>query len=563
MRRITAQDLDAELYDLIFGEESSFLRRTGDRGEPKRIISKRERQLREQAEGRSRDVFRGASTIFVPGASEFLSKLFDKKFNEQEKEQAKEQLKSEFNVDIEKENKPKNPMAQFAKKFSKSLKRIEEAINGVKAAVDSINDNITTNLVDRIIRSNKSMSDALMVIAGVKNPMTDLKPETLEMNNQEYLYYKTAPEGRQFYQKSAKGTAGRIASKKEQKSLMNIVNRVVRKKKTTLNKAIDDATMTMAKDYVTKKDLEKLVQEINNKTEAATTQLTDMEQKTMLREALQEALQKIIEKNPNLLKCQSDGGGILPIPIGGGKIASRIGNAVRAGYAAVASGASSVVAGLKSALGGGALGSAAVAGGGALAITGGGLLAMDASMRGRADETILKIAETGSVSDIRTMLESGTPQQRAYKLQQIRMIAQEKPDLVSKINEGINSAKLTDVTPQQLLDPATMAPAQQLLDPATMAPAQQTLIPYQRAPADAAAQNIINQNRINRDTQRISTMINNSQTPVVNNITNNNVAPQTMFMDNQKNKYANQDSTFNRLVAQDFDNPYSDPVFGY
>lgn len=544
-RRITAQDLDAELYDLIFSGRSE-----SDKGAPKRIISARERQLREKAQGRSRDVFRAASTVFVPEASEFISKLFDKKFDEQEREQAKEQLKSEFGVDLEKEGKPKNPFGKIAKSLNKSIKRIEDALVGVKAAVDSINDNINTNLVDRIVRSNKSMTEALMVIAGVKNPAASLKPETIEMNNQEYLYYKGAPEGRQFYQKSAKGTAGRIASKKEQKSLQSIVNRVARKKKTPMIKAIDDATMTMSKDYVTKKDLEKFIEDINMRANTATAQLTDMEQKKMLYDALLEALQKIIEKNPNLFKSQTDGGGILDI-LGAGAAGAGIAGVIAKGAAA----GGSAIAGIKAALAGGGLASVAVAGG-AAAITGGGLLAMDKSMRSRADSTIEKIATTGSVSDIKTMLEAGTPQQKAYKLQQIKMIAQQNPEVAAKLTQVIGPTAMAASGQPQMQTPA--APA------LTPTEAGQTLVPTPQAPtSEIAAQNIINQNRINRDTQRISTMVNNQQSPVVNNITNNNVMPQTSVMERETNKYANQDNTFNRLVAQDFDSPYSNPMFGF
>ena len=97
-----------------------------------------------------------------------------------------------------------------------------------------------------------------------------------------------------------------------------------------------------------------------------------------------------------------------------------------------------------------------VAGTSALAITGGGLLAMDASMRGSADETIKKIAETGSVSDIKTMLETGTPNQKTYKLQQVQMIAKENPEVASKLKQAMGETSIPSSTPQIL--PSAPAP---------------------------------------------------------------------------------------------------------
>lgn len=101
-------------------------------------------------------------------------------------------------------------------------------------------------------------------------------------------------------------------------------------------------------------------------------------------------------------------------------------------------------------------GAAVAAGGTALAITGGGLYAMDKSMRGKADATITKIAETGSVSDIKTMLEAGTPQQKAYKLQQVQMIAKENPEVASKLKQALGETSKS--TPQTAPVPTRQTP---------------------------------------------------------------------------------------------------------
>ena len=184
-----------------------------------------------------------------------------------------------------------------------------------------------TTVVNSIANDVRSALNAIEKLsaqgsfATPRNTMQDLKPQTVTYDNKEYLYYPGAPKNRKFYEKSEKGTAGRIADKKLQRKLTPLIREQTAERQPTAPTATE-----MSKEIVKLvereelKTIEKILVEnmpereqnitdiINKLIQKQKSNEVDMgEEKAILKEALLEALTTVIRDNPELLKCQGGG----------------------------------------------------------------------------------------------------------------------------------------------------------------------------------------------------------------------------------------------------------------
>ena len=187
-----------------------------------------------------------------------------------------------------------------------------------------------TTVVNSIANDVRSALNAIEKLsaqgsfATPKNTMQDLKPQTVTYDNKEYLYYPDAPKNRKFYEKSKKGTPGRIVGKKVQKRLTPLIREQTAERQPTAPTATE-----MSKEIVKLvereelKTIEKILVEnmpereqnitdiINKLIQKQKSNEVDMgEEKAMLEAALLDALTTVIRNNPELLKCQGGGSGL-------------------------------------------------------------------------------------------------------------------------------------------------------------------------------------------------------------------------------------------------------------
>ncbi len=504
----------------------------------------RERKLRKVVAGRKSLFYNiGATLTGSAGFAELISKAFDAKYNEDEIEDAKRKLEEEFGI---KKKEPEKKEESFNK---------EEMEDLLKKYFDPVNSSVTKLLTAvskagqdaRSASSNaKLMTDSLIgMIERVSNAVIggtpkfssnnlNLKPETIvDAEGKEYLYYPGAPVGRQIYEKSKTGTAGRIASKKIQRKLkeaLDIMSMTKPQKKTNLIKAVDDTTGRIVDEIkqildestaVRKSQLQELFEKLSNRSndnaETSVMKTEEDEMRNMLKKTMKDALREFFNENPDLLKADTS-----IIPLGFPGMIGRLGNFLRripwrmlgrtAGVAGVAATVAEVA-------------------------TPAAAEAVQKSTDTRAAAALKKNLEGLDPASLASTISSDQePNIRAYRLQEYRKIANANPELKTKLSQAEKIAGTVGVSPMDIKNK---------VKPTTATPD----LTVRQAPP---GQQIIDENRRRVEINSAQKVEIPSQT--VNQINNTQVVPVPTA---SKIEVNSPDNTFNRLTAQDFDHPYS------
>lgn len=200
------------------------------------------------------------------------------------------------------------------------LQTLRKSISGLTKVVESIAEDVRSNLA--ISKEIQAQLGSLKASGSVS--ASDLKPETISSDGKEYLYYPGAPKNRKFYEKSEKGTPGKIVKRSIQKKLMPLVRNTRTAEKATPTPNINEITNSIISMVQTEQiktverilaekapEREKQVSEILQKIskQKSSNEVDNNEERDMLRNALQEALEQIIKDHPDLLKCSGGGGG--------------------------------------------------------------------------------------------------------------------------------------------------------------------------------------------------------------------------------------------------------------
>jgi hypothetical protein len=125
----------------------------------------------------------------------------------------KRQLKTVEKVTIENQ--------KDTKQVVKAISEIKKGILGIKNAIKKITgsfSNITSSITPSPEKSLAASAARMYSSAGADTKEL-MKPIDVKSEGQEYLYYRGAPEGRQFYKKGRSGAAGAIASRETSEKL--------------------------------------------------------------------------------------------------------------------------------------------------------------------------------------------------------------------------------------------------------------------------------------------------------------------------------------------------------
>ena len=294
------------------------------RGKPGKFFQ--EQKLRDIASGKgSFAAFIGRAFGESSGLGKLVGKL-EKKPTQEEKKQAKETLEKEYGVKF----------ADEKRRGKSEFVGIIKTLVGMKTMIKDISKN-----VNEVLGVSNSILGKLNELKNVKASRTDmpslsdLTPQTIMQGEKEYLYYEGAPENRKFYEKGKKGTAGKIASKKVQKKLVEKVQPTATKKS-----AVDMGVPSMPADAIEKiisqsseSTLQTVTKILSERVPAQENDIRDLllelakgdesqkmeldEQQEMLKGAMKTALEEVLKENPELLEQKS--GGII------GKITGLIG----------------------------------------------------------------------------------------------------------------------------------------------------------------------------------------------------------------------------------------------
>jgi len=511
----------------------------------------REQELRKKATGRNRTFFNIAAALTGnEDISRIISEKFDEKYSEAEVEQAKQALRDEFGIK-ESENK-KDKEEVFKETLETFFNPITQTVNGLVRAADKTAEEIKDVYAKLSTISNSlvpTINQLATALAGgtpsARSVAEKLKPITVTgLEGEEYLYYPDAPEGRQLYEKSKKGTAGRIASKKTQKSLKSEIKRLMNENSMKPIRKID-------LDEVAQKDPSagKLLGEIKKlldeqtayRKEEMANLLSDLklavgadngssiftaepdEQQSTLQKALTKALEEIIAENPDLLKCQSSLLGDIGIPNLRGNLFGKNGPINPSTVPKFAPGVGGV----------GGFAAAPILSG--LAATAATAFSFDSGMKSIGEGAIGKIANS-SAADIAVALERGY--NKEYTRQRLHEMAKDNPELQVKLKQAEQMAGL--IKPEAKPQNATALVIERNTEP--------------------MGQQIIDQNRKKLE-------INNAQEVTIPSQTVNQYNTTSVIPIPAKEKSIsvnNPDNTFNRLLAQEFNHPstYSSLTMG-
>jgi hypothetical protein len=512
-----------------------------------------EKRLRQIASGRGRETGKSKFLSVLAAAAfgdssltEQISKKYSEKYSKEEIENAKKVLEEQFGVK-KKEDQDELIARKFRETIKEEISPIEKAVAGIAKSVDVLEQDI-----QRTNRSIKSISDNLIgtinktltVLAGGKGDLDrtpdKMKPVSVaDEEGKEYLYYPDAPPGRQLYEKSKTGTAGRIASKKVQRELDSEIKRINRESDLQPVRAgTGDADVDSIVDQIKvlieeegmfrKRDMEKLIGDLQTSL-AEREKYTILgvepdEQEVIMANAMKKALDKtlynalkdVFEKNPELLS----GGGLLSGLLGAGLAAAGIGAGSAALNAAggAAAGAAASKTGILSRLA--SVVSVPVLG--ALAATGAIFGGIDYGLKQSGDKAIRNISK-GSAQDIATAIQ--VPKYGPYTLQELEKMAVDDPALKTKLNKAKELAGIVKASTKPDL---TLS-----------------------QPERAMGEQIVDQNQKRIEIQSADRVEIPAQT--VTNVTNNSVIP--IPSGKKAIEVHNNENTFNRLLAQEFDHP--------
>lgn len=499
----------------------------------------KERNLRRVATGR-KSFFRNIAGA-ITGNAEFadlISKAFDAKYSSDEIENAKKQLEEEFGVKPKVEDPKGQPISkeeiddmlkQYFDPINATVSQLFRAVEKTSSDVRSTNREVKM-LTESMVGMLERVSTA--VIGGNPKFSADnfnLKPETIvDDEGKEYLYYPNAPQGRQIYEKGKKGTAGRIASKKVQRKLQeaikNITAEVKPTKKRNLVLAVDETTgqifeeikQLLSESSATRKtEMEQMLQELYSKISAKETSVQKMEADEMeglLKKIFKKSLKEFFDENQDLLNNNTSA--ILPFGFGGlGRMGRLLGLLGRG-------------------LMGGAVGAALMVGGSAL---------VDKAVKSSNDRTskiMLQTLTTSPAGEIARLIGPDVPADlRAYRVQEFRKHAQTDSNLLSKLNAAETTAGTLGISPSDIKK-GNLRPSSKPVTDIKPATAARNIIEGNRRQAEINAQP--NQVAETRNERPVNQIINQVMQQKVDGI-----------------KVHNDENTYNRLVAQDFDHPYT------
>lgn len=530
--------------------QGSFLEYTL-KGKPRKFFE--EQTLRQTVSGKSgyqasAERLFGGTTPFT----ELIGKL-SKKPTPEEKKKAKETLEKEFGVKF------KDDVSRGKSEFVGIIKTLV----GMKSMLKDISKNV--NDVLGVSKTILSKLDELKNIKTPKNEMpsfSDLTPQTIAAGEKEYLYYEGAPENRKFYEKSKKGTAGKIASKKTQKKLMEKAAKTASKKSKeatnipampteAIEKIISqssDSTLETVTKILSERvpaqenNIRDLLRELAKADESQEMELDEQEE--MLKEAIKKALEEVLRENPDLLE-QDSGGGIL------GTITNMLGGLGKllgvgvGGIGKAAGGILDKVRGKTSTPDLTPKGDAKAAGKGFFSKAGG-----LGKMFGSGARVLGKVAAPLAV---------GMSLYDAYK----GFTADKDASLGDKFKNAGSSA-LSGLTFGMLgSSPEEISAAQQkpAMAQSTPTPAaqQKPATTYSQGLAQIASASpgmrtdqIVAMNRENESLRASMSRRDAPSAPIVNNITNSMSVP---IKDDKQITTSNMENTFNRLMMQDIDHP--------
>ncbi len=523
----------------------------------------REKELRQIASGRKetgKSKFFKYLTAALTGDKDLtkeISKKFEEKYSEDAIQGAKDLLEKEFGIK-KKESEEELVTRKVREVFKEEISPIEQSISGITKGVDRLKEDI-----ERTNRAVKSISDNLVgtinktltALAGGKGDLDrtpdKMKPVSVaDEEGKEYLYYPDAPPGRQLYEKSKTGTAGRIASKKVQRELESEIKRINRESdlrpvragtgNSDVDSIVDQIKVLIEEEGMfRKRDMEKLIGDLQTSL-AEREKYTILgvepdEQETIMANAMKKALDKtlynalkeVFEKNPELLS----GGGLLDSLVSGGlgALATRgaIGGATAATTAAATTAATASTT-AATAAGGASTGVLAGLAGVAVPVLGaisaslatfGGI---DYGLKQSGDKAIRNISK-GSPQDIATAIQ--VPKYGAYTLQELEKMAVDDPALRIKLNKAKELAGIVKASTKPDL---TLS-----------------------QPERAMGEQIVDQNQKRIEIQSADRVEIPAQT--VTNVTNNSVIP--IPSGKKAIEVHNNENTFNRLLAQEFDHP--------
>jgi len=518
-----------------------------------------EKRLRQIAFGRGRETGKSKFLSVLAAAAfgdssltEQISRKYSEKYSKEDIEDAKKVLEEQFGV-----KKKEDQDELIAKKFRETIKEeispIEKAVAGIAKSVDSLEQDI-----ERTNRSIKSISDNLIgtisktltVLAGGKGDLDrtadKMKPVSVaDEEGKEYLYYPDAPPGRQLYEKSKTGTAGRIASKEVQRELESEIKRINRESDlqpvragtgdANVDSIVDQIKVLLEEESMfRKRDMEKLIGDLQTSL-AEREKYTILgvepdEQEVIMANAMKKALDKtlynalkdVFDKNPELLS----GGGLLNLlPIGAGARVAAAGAATTTAATTAATAAGGAAAGAGAAKTG-ILSKLATAVSvpvlGALAATGAIFGGIDYGLKQSGDKAIRNISK-GSAQDIATAIQ--VPKYGPYTLQELERMAVDDPLLRTKLDKAKQLAGIVKLSTKP--DLALSQPERTM------------------------GQQIVDQNQKRIEIQSADSVEIPAQT--VTNVTNNSVIP--IPSGKKSIEVHNNENTFNRLLAQEFDHP--------
>lgn len=178
--------------------------------------------------------------------------------------------------------------------IKKGILGIKSVIQNLKSSLDKITSSITPSPENSIAASAARMYDT----AGADTKEL-LKPiDVKSSGGEDYMYYRGAPQGRQFYKKGKGGTAGAIASKEMSGELYASLEKKLSAISAKMNGGVDETGKVLApKDYGQLKEVD------------------DREEVEKLEKALEAALKKVL---PGALSEAGMGQNMVPGGGGGG-----------------------------------------------------------------------------------------------------------------------------------------------------------------------------------------------------------------------------------------------------
>jgi hypothetical protein len=224
------------------------------------------------------------------------------------------QLKTVEKVTVETQKDTKEVIKAISE-IKKGILGIKSAISNLRSSLGKITSSITPSPENSIAASAARMYDT----AGADTKEL-LKPiDVKSSGGEDFMYYRGAPQGRQFYKKGKSGTAGAIASKELSQDLYAQLDKKLSMISAQMNGGVDDQGKVLApKDYGPLKEVD------------------DKEEVEKLEKALDAALRKVL---PSALE-EAGMGQQMPMPGGGGGgILDGLGSLAMRGVGALARGA--------------------------------------------------------------------------------------------------------------------------------------------------------------------------------------------------------------------------------